>query len=75
MMSQACRKKTLWVRMKIASFCDFSGYLHKYSMQYLLSVSACGEGDFGPIWLTLIHSLHLFALQSNICNDLLPCGP
>ena len=40
------------------------------------SVSACGEGDFGPIWLTLTHRVVcVCALLSHICNDLLPHEP
>ena len=28
-----------------------------------IRVSVCGEGDFGPIWLTVTHSLHLSVLS------------
>ena len=43
-MSQTCRKNLIG-KDEIASLGDFIVYLHKYIMQYLLSVSACGEGD------------------------------
>ena len=40
------------------------------------SVSACGEGDFGPIWLTMTHGVVcVCALLSHTCNDLLPHEP
>ena len=42
----------------------------------VLSISACGEGDFGPIWRTLTYGVVcVCALLSHICNDLLPREP
>ncbi len=36
------------------------------------SVSACGEGIFAPIWLSVIFTFAIVgALLSHICNDLL----
>ena len=72
MFSHACRKTSLKGEKWQAVF-DIR------DIQFVCvdsSESACGEGDFGPIPLTLTHRVvFVCALLCHICNDLLPREP
>ncbi len=66
-------KNLLWKGESCKLFVTFVTYK---IVCLVTSTSACGEGDFGPIWLTMTHSSAcVCALLSHICNDLLPREP